>query len=116
MGPKGDGIREQVVELVRPAKLSISRATDKALSWWYAGDAKHTNNAFVWPDGTQLTVARGNITAVKPDGFVEAKQHYEGMKFADPHPFVYPTVTVEPTDGKVVVEVSSPETMAPVEK
>jgi hypothetical protein len=32
------------------------------------------------------------------------------MKFADPHPFTYPTVTVEPADGKIAVEVFSPAT------
>lgn len=112
VGPKANGIGEQVVDLERPAKLSISRATDKALTWWYAGDPKQQENSFAWPDGTQLKITRGTIAAVKPDGYIDAKQHYGGMKYADPHPFTYPAVTVQPTDGRVVVEITTPETKA----
>jgi hypothetical protein len=44
---------------------------------------------------------------VNPKGYVETKVHYGGMKFADPHPFTYPTITVEPVDGRIKLEVTT---------
>jgi hypothetical protein len=110
VGPKTAGIGEQFVDLVRPSKLSITRATDKPLTWWYTGNPKHNDDSFTWPDGTQLKVTRGKIGKIAPEGYVESKRHYGGMKFADPHPFVYPTVTVEPANGRIAVEVICPAT------
>lgn len=110
VGPKAAGLGEQSVDLERPSKLSIVRTTDKALTWWYAGSPQHENNSFVWPDGTQLKITRGNIASIAPEGYVESKHHFGGMKFADPHPFVYPTVTVEPADGQIALEIFSPDT------
>jgi hypothetical protein len=108
VGPKTAGIGEQWVELERPSKLTITRATEKPVSWWYAGKARQQDNTFTWPNGTKLTVTHGTIHAVDPKGFVETKVHFGGMKWADPHPFTYPTVTVDPQDGKIVAEVISP--------
>jgi hypothetical protein len=110
VGPKTAGIGEQIVELDRPSKLSITRTTDKPLTWWYAGNPQHNGNSFTWPDGTQLKLTRGKISKIEPEGYVESKRHFGGMIFADPHPFTYPTVTVEPADGKIAVEVISPAT------
>jgi hypothetical protein len=107
VGPKSAGLGEQLIELKRPSRLLITRNTDRAMTWWHAGDPKRENNVFIWPTGTTLTITRGNIIDVKSDGYVETKTHYGGMQFADPHPFVYPTVIVEPVDGRIVVEVSS---------
>jgi hypothetical protein len=107
VGPKSDGIGEQFIDLERPSKLVISRVTDKALTWWHAGNPQHAGNSFIWPDGTRLNVVRGSIKTVDPNGYVETKRHFGGMKFADPHPFVYPTITVEPVDGKIAIEVNS---------
>ena len=110
VGPKTAGIGEQLVDLQRPSKLSITRTTDKPLTWWYAGNPQHNGNSFTWPDGTQLKLTRGKIGKIEPEGYVESKRHFGGMKFADPHPFIYPTVTVEPENGKIAVEVISPAT------
>jgi hypothetical protein len=57
-----------------------------------------------------LKLTRGKIGKIEPEGYVESKRHFGGMKFADPHPFTYPTVTVEPTDGMICVEVILPAT------
>jgi hypothetical protein len=107
VGPMAAGIGEQIITLQRPAKLTISRTCEKELTWWYAGNAQHQGTAFDWPDGTQLIITRGKIAAVNPQGYVESKKHYGGMKFADPHPFTYPSVTVAPHEGRIEIEVSS---------
>ena len=109
VGPKTAGIGEQLVDLDRPSQLSISRATEKPLIWWYTGNPQLNDKVFRWSDGTQLKLSRGKISKIDPQGYIESKTHFGGMKFADPHPFVYPTVTVEPENGKIVVEVCSPQ-------
>jgi len=53
-------------------------------------------------------VVTGNIKLVNPAGFVEAKKHYGGMKYADPHPFTYPTVTAEAKAGVLEIRVTTP--------
>lgn len=108
VGPKPSGLGEQIVDLERPGHLTISRQTTKPLTWWYAGKPQQQNESFTWPDGTRLTITHGAIGTITPDGFVESKQHFGGMKFADPHPFVYPTLTVAPADGKIAVVVTTP--------
>jgi hypothetical protein len=45
---------------------------------------------------------------VNPQGFVETKRHFGGMKFADPHPFAYPKLTVAPVEGRIIIEVVTP--------
>jgi hypothetical protein len=30
------------------------------------------------------------------------------MQYADPHPFTYPTTTVEPADGVIAIEITTP--------
>jgi hypothetical protein len=108
VGPKSAGLGEQLVDLHRPARLVIRREATSPLTWWYAGQAKHEANSFDWPDGTCLTVKRGRIDSVNPSGYTDRKAHYAGMEFADPHPFVYPAVTVNPEDGRVEIEVTKP--------
>ena len=105
VGPKDVGIGEQLVELDRPARVSIRRTTDKPLAWWYAGKPEHHGNSLTWADGTQLTVTRGAIVRIDPKGRTDATRHYGGMKYADPHPFIYPVITVAPTDKKIELEV-----------
>lgn len=112
VGPKTAGIGEQLVELERPSRLSITRTTEKPLTWWYSGNPRHSGNSFTWSDGTELKLTRGKIAKIAPEGYVESKRHFGGMKFADPHPFVYATVTVEPQDGTIAVEVISPAKMS----
>jgi hypothetical protein len=110
VGPKSAGIGEQWVDLDRPSKVTITRAAEKPITWWYAGDAKQHDNTFTWSNGTRLTVTHGTIHTVDPKGYVETKVHFGGMKWADPHPFTYPTATVEPQDGEIAIEVISPVT------
>jgi hypothetical protein len=108
VGPKEAGIGEQRVELHRPSQLTVTRHCTQLLTWWCAGEPTHKENTVTWANGTMLTLKKGNIVAMKPDGFVETKVHFGGMKFADPHPFTYPTFTVEPQDGQIALEVVCP--------
>ena len=109
VGPKESGLKEQRVELHRSARLTIRRETTEELKWWHAGEVQRDGNTLAWPDGTTLKVTRGMIAAVDPRGFLETKVHYGGMKFADPHPFVYPVVTARPDGGVLELEITVPE-------
>jgi len=106
LGPRQAGIREQLVELHRPGRLTIRRETANDVSWWYAGEAMRGKNTLRWPGGTTLTVTRGQIAGIDPKGFIETKRHYGGMRFADPHPFVYPVVKVHPDRGLLEITVT----------
>ena len=53
-------------------------------------------------------MTRGEIAAVDPEGYLETKTHYAGMKFADPHPMVYPVVTVRGREGMLEVTLRAP--------
>lgn len=110
VGPKTAGIGQQLVDLGRPSNLSITRSAEKPLTWWYSGNPQYKGNSFTWPNGTQLRVVQGTISRIEPEGYVESKRHFGGMKFADPHPFTYPTMTVAPENGNIVVEVHSSST------
>ena len=112
VGPKDAGIGEQLVDLDRPARLSILCTTERPLTWWYAGKPEHRGNSLTWADGTKLTVTRGAIVRIDPNGRTDATRHYGGMKYADPHAFTYPVITVAPTDEKIEVEVVTPQANA----
>ncbi len=101
VGPASQGVGEQRVELHRPGKVLIRRESARPVKWWYAGNPHRDGNSLTWPDGTKLTITRGRIAEIDPRGYTETKVHYGGMRFADPHPFVYPVVTLAP-DGGVV--------------
>ena len=107
IGPKSAGIGEQNIELHRPGRLTLHRQTTEPLTWWFAGKPLRDGNTFTWPDGTTLTVATGTISNFDERGFVETKTHYAGMKYADPMPMVYPTVTVQPDQGVVKIDVTT---------
>jgi hypothetical protein len=109
IGPKSAGLGEQRVELVRPSRLTIDRKCSQPLTWWCAGDPRQEGPAAIWSDGTRLTVTHGKLTTINPKGYLETKVHFGGMKFADPHPFTYPSFTVEPAGGRIVIEVATPE-------
>ncbi len=108
VGPAGAGLKEQLVELHRPGRLTIRRESEAEFTWWHAGEAVQQGNTLTWPDGTMLTVTRGSIAEVDPQGFLETKVHYAGMKFADPHPFVYPVVKARPDGGVLELEITAP--------
>jgi hypothetical protein len=109
VGPEQAGLAEQFVQLDRPNRLTIRRELDRPLTWWYAGAAQRTGNGLCWPDGTQLEVAQGTIVAINPRGRADAKAHYGGLQYADPHPFTYPTVTVKPADRRLEIVVTTPD-------
>jgi hypothetical protein len=44
---------------------------------------------------------------IDPKGFREEKVHFGGMKFADPLPMVYPTVTAKPDQGVLQVTITT---------
>jgi hypothetical protein len=115
VGPKSSGIGEQLVELQRPSRLTVDRHCSKPLTWWCAGDPRREGNTFSWPHGAKLTIHKGAITEFNPQGYLETKVHYGGMKFADPHPFTYPTITVAPADGRIMLEVSAVAKQQPTE-
>jgi len=98
VGPESAGISEQSIELRRPGRLRVHRKSSRPLTWWFA---------VTWPDGTALTITVGSISDFDAQGFVETKVHYAGMKYADPMPMEYATVSVEPDNGVVQVDVTS---------
>jgi hypothetical protein len=106
VGPTAIGVKEQRIELHRPRHLTIRRHVSQLVKWWYTGEANRTGNELVWPDGTKLTVTRGEISGVDPQGFTETMVHFGGMKFADPHPFIYPVVTARPDSGVLEITVT----------
>jgi hypothetical protein len=108
VGPKSAGIGAQSIELSRPSRVVIDRQCSQAITWWSAGNPRQDGPSCSWPDGTQLTITQGKLAAMNPKGYLETKVHYGGMKFADPHPFRYPTYTVEPVDGRIVLEIVTP--------
>ena len=109
VGPTTAGLGEQIVHLDRPGRLLIRRKTSQPLKWWYSGDARRDGNALIWSDGTRLEVAIGYIESIDPTGFVESKSHFGGMKYADPHPFTYPVVTVQPDSGALEILITTPD-------
>ncbi|HEY3391257.1 MAG TPA: hypothetical protein VGK58_01025 [Lacipirellulaceae bacterium] len=109
VGPVSAGIDEQLVELSRPRMLTIERKTSKPMSWWHMDSPKLIGQAFQWQDGVELKVAQGRIFDHKTDGYTEATAHFGGMKFADPCPRSYETVTVEPDAGTVRLVIQLPD-------
>ena len=96
-----------------PQSFLLHVRPNKPLTWWYAGNPQHSGNSFTLVRRHAIeNLPTARFSKIEPEGYVESKPHFGGMKFADPHPFVYPTVTVEPENGKIVVEVSSPTTKA----
>lgn len=108
VGPSESAVGEQVVELVRPGRLTFERNTTEPVGWWYMGSPQLVGQIFRWPDGVELRVEQGRIIEHKPDGYLETPVHYGGMKFADPCPRTYATVSVEPGSGKVRLSVHVP--------
>jgi hypothetical protein len=108
VGPEAEGLGLQLVELERPGRVRVERHGAQPLNWWYAGEPERHEQSLVWPDGTRLTVSQGVMGETTPNGHLDKKVHFGGMAFADPHPFAYPALTVEPADGVVVIEVDRP--------
>jgi hypothetical protein len=77
------------------------RKTSQPMSWWHMDNPMLTKQTFRWPDGVELTVEKGRIAQHKADGYTETPVHFGGMKFADPCPRTYATVTIEPDMGTI---------------
>jgi len=108
VGPEFATLKEQQIVLIRPGRLTITREVTESLSWTYHGDPRREENSLVWPDGTRLTLDRGWIAEIEKDAHRDAKAHYAGMQYADPHPFSYPVLTAKPEDGKMVLRIELP--------
>jgi hypothetical protein len=115
VGPKQFEIGEQLMELHRPNRLTLSRHTAKPIEFWCMDSPKQEGNRLAWPDGVQLVVEHGKITEFKADGYHETLVHFGGMKWADPCPHTFPTVRVEPENGVVALTVERPTDPAPKE-
>jgi hypothetical protein len=107
VGSKSHGMGEQIIELQRPSRVTVDRRCSQPLTWWCAGEPRREENTLEWSDGTRLKILKGTLANLNPQGYVETKVHYGGMKFADPHAFKYPTITVEPVDGRLFLEVAA---------
>jgi hypothetical protein len=105
VGPKAFEVGEQLLELHRPNRLTLTRHTTKPVEFWCMDSPKQEGNRLTWPDGVQLVVERGKVAEFKPDGYHETLVHFGGMKWADPCPHTFPTVHVEPEDGVVSLTV-----------
>lgn len=108
VGPSSAGLGKQVVRLERPAKLVVRRETSQPMSWWYVGNARRDGNTLEWPDGTRLEIVTGKLESIDLAGYVDAKKHYGGMEYADPHPFTFPTVTAVAEAGVLEIVVTTP--------
>jgi hypothetical protein len=106
-GDAADGFASQSVRLTRPGRLTVYWSRSVRRTWWSHTMPERDGNRLTWADGTTLTVERGSIGSVEPDGFVDEKIVGMGkLKLVDPLPKRYPLVTVEPDEnGDIVVRV-----------
>jgi hypothetical protein len=108
VGPKTASVGEQWVDLIRPGRLTVERHAEKPISFWCAERPQRNGNGFRWPDGTELEVTAGTLTAVDEAGYTETPVHFGGMKFADPCPRTYTTVVLDPIASRIALEVRCP--------
>ena len=76
VGPDKVGIGTQFIKLHRPSTLSIERETTRPMTFWHADEAKREANLLRWDDGTTLTITKGTIDSIDPDGYEDRKSHY----------------------------------------
>lgn len=113
VGPKEASIDVQTVELTRPQLLTIERHTTQPMSWWYMERPERDGSVLRWPDGTELRIEQGTISDHNDGGFVETPVHYGGMKFADPCPRTYATMTISPAPDKIRLTIRVPNAVQP---
>jgi hypothetical protein len=100
---------EQTVTLERPKRCTIARKTGVEMRWWCHGAPVREGNTVRWPDGTQLLVTRGALTAWDPIGYSDEKIVGMGkLKCVDPLPMRYPLATARPDAGELVIEITTP--------
>ncbi|MCC6444772.1 MAG: DUF4962 domain-containing protein [Armatimonadetes bacterium] len=105
-GAAGTGHSRQTLELKRPGLLRIRRQADRDVQWWCYGRPVWKENNLTWPGGTRLTVTKGTIVSLDPEGYRDEKIVGMGkLKLVDPMPTAYPLVTVRPENGELVVEI-----------
>jgi hypothetical protein len=105
--PSSDsGLGGEVIELVRPGHLTLTRKCDTPVKWWCCGPVTRTGNMLTWPDGTRVTATKGALSSVAPEGYADEKIVGMGkLKCVDPMPMKYPLVTAMPEGGALVIEV-----------
>jgi hypothetical protein len=106
-GGPGAPFREQVLELTRPDRLTLTWDTGDTVSFWGYPGVVQEGPSLVWPDGTTVTVTQGTLVRFDPAGFHEVKAVANGvLQLIDPFPQVYPTFSFQPEGGRLRVEVS----------
>jgi hypothetical protein len=109
-GATGGGFRLQSLRLRRPDLLTLVRRTIQESMWWCSPGAVRDGNCLRWPDGTTVTVKKGTLTKVDPEGYHDQKIVGMGLlKCVDPMPMTYPQVTASPENGELVIEVRTPQ-------
>lgn len=105
-GVSDSGFTRQTFALVRPARLTLARDTEREQAWWCCGKPLRNGNTLRWEDGTVLEVTQGTLVALDPNAYHDEKVVGMGrLRLKDPCPMVYPLVTAEPQDGRLVLEV-----------
>jgi hypothetical protein len=96
----------QVLSLERPERVRLARNTASAVAWWCHELPARDGNILCWPDGTELRVVKGTITAFEPEGHLDWKvTGLNLLKCNDPMPMHYPLVTAQPEDGELVLDI-----------
>jgi hypothetical protein len=99
----------QTLELRRPGTLILHRKTTGDVQWWCYDLPVRENSTLTWKDGTRLTVRRGTLLSLDPEGFRDEKIVGLGkLKLVDPMPTKYPLLTARPAEGEIVIEISAP--------
>jgi len=96
----------QTLTLDRPNRVRIARVTTNPVAWWSHERPERDGNILRWPDGTELRVIKGTITAFEPEGYLDWKiTGLNLLKCNDPMPMYYPLVTAEPEGGELVFDI-----------
>jgi hypothetical protein len=108
-GATGGGWARQSLRLTRPDRLTLTRRTIQEATWFCYSGALQEGSCLRWPDGTTLTVTRGALVGVEPEGYHDEKVVGMGLlRCVDPVPMTYPRVTARPEQGELAIEVRTP--------
>ena len=109
-GAADSGFTYQAIVLDRRGVLSLTRFTDEQQAWWCYGEPVREGNLLRWEDGTTLSVTRGEIVSVEPDGYHDEKVVGMGLlRLKDPLPMKYMLVKAQAEDGRLEIVVRTPE-------
>lgn len=105
-GAADSGFTDQTLLLRRPGVLILTRTTDTEQAWWCYGQPVREGNVLRWEEGTTLTVKRGRIVSVDPEGYHDEKVVGMGLlRLKDPLPMTYPLIKAQPEEGRLEIEV-----------